>query len=58
MVILIIETVEVLRSNFLTWKEAFESMSLTVNFGKSKVMVGISIIKNGMSKSKVVWSAT
>ena len=33
------ETIERLRNKFMKWKEAFESMSLKVNLGKTKVVV-------------------
>ena len=34
-------------------KEAFESKSLKVNLGKTKVMVSSGVTKDGLSKSKV-----
>ena len=51
--VLMSETIEGLRNKFLKWKEAFESMGLKVNLGKSKVTVCSGITKDGMSKSKV-----
>ena len=47
------KTIEGLRSKFLKWKEAFESMGLKVTLGKTKVMVSGGITKDGISKSKV-----
>ena len=35
------------------WKEYFERKGLTVNLGKSKVMVSVGITKNGLPKCKV-----
>ena len=46
-------TTEGLRNKFLQWKEAFESKCLTVNLGKSRVMVCGGITMDGISKSKV-----
>ena len=51
--VLLSETIEVLRNKFLRWKEAFESKGFKVNLGKTKVMVSCGITKDGMSKSKV-----
>ena len=51
--VLMSETIVVLTSKFLKWKEVFESNGLKVNLGKTKVMVSGSITKNGLSKSKV-----
>ena len=51
--VLMSETIQGLRDNFLKWKEAFESKGLKVNIGKTRAMVCNSITKNGMSKSKV-----
>ena len=48
------ETSEGLRNKFIKWKETFESMSLKVNLGKTKVMVSGGITNVGMSKSNVV----
>ena len=47
------ETIEGLRDKFLKWKEAFESKSLKVNLGKTKVKVSSGITQDGLSKSKV-----
>ena len=46
------ETIEGLRNKFSEWKVAFESKSLKVNHGKTKVMVEGGNKKDGMSKSK------
>ena len=51
--VLMTETIEGLRNKFIKWKEAFESKSLKVNLGKTKVMLSGGITKDGMSKSKV-----
>ena len=51
--VLISETIEGLRNNFLDWKEDNESKGLKVNLGKTKVMVNGDITTDGMSKSKV-----
>ena len=51
--VLMSETIVGLRNKFLKWKEAFESMGLKVNLGKTKVMVCGGFIKDGMCKSKV-----
>ena len=51
--VLMSETIKGLRNKFLTWKEAYESKGLKVNFGKTKIMVCGSITNNGMSKCKV-----
>ena len=47
------ETMEGFRDKFLKWKEAFESKSLKLNFGKTKVMVSVGKTKDGLSKSEV-----
>ena len=52
-VVLMTETIEGLKNKFLKWKEAFESKSLKVNLGKTKVMDSGGITKVGLSKSKV-----
>ena len=39
--VLMSETIDGLRNMFLRWEEAFESMGLNVNHGKTKVMVNI-----------------
>ena len=49
--VLMSEAIEGLRNKLLKWKEDFESKGLTVNLGKSKVMVSGSITKDGMSRS-------
>ena len=46
--VLMNEAIKVFRNMFLKWKEA-----LIANLGKTKVMVGGSITKDGMSKSNV-----
>ena len=51
--VLMSETIEGLRNKFREWMEAFESMGLKVNVGKTMVMVSGSITKDGLSKSKV-----
>ena len=51
--VLMSETIEELRNEFLKWKEAIESVGLKVCLGKTKVMVCGGITKDGMSKSKV-----
>ena len=51
--VLMSETIKGLRNKFLKWKEAFESKSLKVKLGKTKVMVSSGITKDGMSKGKV-----
>ena len=50
--VLMCETIEVLRYKFLKWKEAFESKGLKVNLVKTKLTVSDSITKGAMSKSK------
>ena len=52
-IVMMSETIEGLRDKFLKWKEAFESKSLKVNLGKTKVMVSGGITQDDMSKSKV-----
>ena len=47
------ETIVTLRNMLLEWKEAYESMGLKVNLGKTKVMVSGGITNDGMSKSNV-----
>ena len=47
--VLMSETIVGLRNEFIKWKEAFESKRLTVNFGKTKVVVSGGITKDGMS---------
>ena len=51
--VLMSETIEGLRNKPVIWKEAFESMGMTVNLGKTKVMVSGGITKDGMFKRKV-----
>ena len=41
------------KSEFLEWKETFESRGLKVNHGKTKMVVSGSITKDDISKSKV-----
>ena len=52
-IVLLSETIEGLRNEFLKWKKAFESKGFKVNLGKTNVMVSGGIKKDGMSKSKV-----
>ena len=47
------ETIGGLRNKFFEWMEAFESKDLKINFGKMKVIVSSSIMKDGMSNCKV-----
>ena len=49
--VLISESMEILKEKFLKWKEAFESKGLKVNLKKTKVMVSVS--KGEVLKSKV-----
>ena len=51
--VLLSETIEELRDEFLKWKEAFERKGLKVNIGKIKVMVSSGITQDGFSKSNV-----
>ena len=51
--VLMSETIMGPGNKFLIWKEAFESKSLKVNLGKTKVMVCSSIAKNGLSERKL-----
>ena len=51
--VLMSETIEGFKNKFLKWKEAFESMSLKVDLGKTKVVVSGGITKDGLSKSNV-----
>ena len=51
--LLMSETIEGLRDNFLKWKEALKSKGLKVNLGKTKVMVNSGIRQDGLSKNKV-----
>ena len=53
MYVMMSESIEGLRNKFLKLKEAFVSMGLKVNLGKTKVMVSGGITKDGMSKGKV-----
>ena len=46
-------TIERLRSMFVKWKAAFESKGLTIDLGKTKVMVSDDITKDGLSKGNV-----
>ena len=50
--VLMSETIEGLRDKFLKCKEAFESKSLTVNLGETKLMVCGCITKDGVYKCK------
>ena len=50
--VLMSETIEGLRNNFINWKEAFESKDLKVNLWKTNVMVSGGTTKDGMPKSK------
>ena len=45
--VLIIETIEGLRNNFMKWKETFVNMNLNVDLEITKVMVSGDIIKDG-----------
>ena len=47
------ETIEGLRTNFMQLNESFESKGLKVKIGKTKIIVSGGITKDGMSKSKV-----
>ena len=47
------ETIDRLRNNFLKWKEAFESKGLSVSLVKAEGMVCGGITRDGLSKSKV-----
>ena len=51
--VLMSETIKVLKNKFLKWKEAFDSKGLKINLGKTKVMVSYSITQDGLSKSKL-----
>ena len=51
--VLMTESIVALRDTFLKWKEAFESMGLKVNHGKTKVMESNSITQDGLYKSTV-----
>ena len=51
--VLMSDTIDGLRDNFLKWTVAFESKCLKVNILKTKVMVSGSITKDGMCKYKV-----
>ena len=51
--VLISETIEGLRKEFLLWKEAFESKGLKVILGETKVIISGSITKDVLSKRKV-----
>ena len=48
--VLMSETIGGLRNKFIKWKKTFESKSLKVNLGKTKVMVSGGITKDGMYK--------
>ena len=51
--VLMSETINGLRNKFFKWKEAFESMGLNVNHGKTKIIVGSSITKDGICKANL-----
>ena len=51
--VLMSESMEALRNEFLRWKEAFESKSMKVNLRKIKVLASSGIVKDGLSKSNV-----
>ena len=51
--VLMTETMDGFRNKFLKLMEAFDSRSLKVNHGETKVIVSSSITKDGMPKSKV-----
>ena len=51
--VLMCETIEGLRNDFLRWKEAYEGKGLKVNLGKTKVMVRGDITKDDMHECKV-----
>ena len=51
------ETNEGLKDKFLKWKEVFESNSLNVGLGKTKVMVSSGITKDTMSNVYFVYGA-
>ena len=51
--VLMSETIERLRYEFMKWKEAFESKGLKINLGKTKVMVSVGITKDVISESTV-----
>ena len=42
--VLMSETTEGLRNEFLKWKEAYESKGLKVNYGKIKVMLVVVVV--------------
>ena len=52
-IVMISEIVMGHRNEFIKWKVAFECKGLKANLGITKVMVNDSIIKDGLSKSKV-----
>ena len=47
------ETIEGPRNEFLKWQQAYESKGLKVNLGKTNVMVRSGITKDGLSISTV-----
>ena len=51
--VLMSETIKGLRTKVLKWREAFESIYVKVDIGKTKVMVSSGITKDGLSKSNV-----
>ena len=51
--VLMSETLEGFRSQFLKWKEAFKGKGMEVSLGKTKVIVTGGITKDGLSKNKV-----
>ena len=51
--VLMSETIAVLRNTLLKWKETFESKGLNVNIGKTELMVCEIITMDDMSKSQV-----
>ena len=52
--VLINELIEELLNKFLKWKEAFESKGLTVNLGKTKVMVKVASQRIACLKVKLI----
>ena len=51
--VLMSKTIDGPKNKFMKWKETIDSKVLKGNLGKIKVMVSDSIIKVGLSKSKV-----
>ena len=56
--VMINETVKVLRNKFLKWKEAFESKGLKVNLGKTKVMVSNTLQRMEFLKVRLICVAS